>query len=42
MQDQDKDADRSSDFWRERADEARAHAEHMTSSDGNSWMLEIP
>jgi hypothetical protein len=32
---------RSSAYWKERADEARAHAEEMRSTDGKKWMLEI-
>jgi len=31
----------NSTYWRERADEARAHADAMLSADGKTWMMEI-
>ena len=30
-----------SDYWRERAEEARTRADHMISEHGKRWMLEI-
>jgi hypothetical protein len=35
------DGARTSKYWRDRADEAHAHATEMVSEDGKAWMLEI-
>jgi hypothetical protein len=32
---------RDSKYWRDRAEEANAHASEMVSADGKAWMLEI-